>query len=345
MIHGGNVWQGNNPKLWLDFSANVRPEGAPDWVRQAVTDAMEHMAYYPEPQPRRCASALADFLGLDSSYVLPTAGGISAISLAAALPFRRSIVLAPCFTEYAARSAVCGKAVESFSLLGKGHALLTPSEALADIRLNDAALWLCDPLNPVGTAFARREIEALLRRAEDEDGWLVVDEAFIEYCPAYSVRDLVGQSGRLIVLGSMTKIFGVAGVRLGYLCAGAAMDMLREKQNPWEINCFAEAIALACAGRRAEADGECERNVLRREQLTDGLQKLGVFVYPSDANFLLADFGRDVSPIVEKLREKHILVRECTDFAGLDDGRHLRLAVKDEASNEKLLHALREVTA
>ncbi|MBQ8955264.1 MAG: histidinol-phosphate transaminase, partial [Clostridia bacterium] len=88
---------------------------------------------------------------------------------------------------------------------------------------------------------------------------------------------------------------------------------------------------------------EAAVNAARRASLRAALEGLGAHVYPSDASFLLARFGGPVSPVAAKLKEMKILVRECMDFEGVDDGRHLRLAVKDEAAGARLAAALREV--
>ena len=409
MNHGGNVWQGERPSDWLDYSATLRPEGAPRWVRDALTAGMANVRYYPDPTMRRARRALAEYLGLDAAQVLPTAGGISAIDLTAQLPASGALLATPCFGEYGMLCVRHGLRVKKASLLrvaheigaaGRGaftpphtsllrekheidaagqgaftpphtsllrekheidaagrsaftpphtsllgtpHEIGDPAIQLKDALFEGALVYLCNPLNPVGAAFTRDQVENLLHEAEGVNGHLVVDEAFIEYCPRHSVVDLIAHHPRLLVTGSMTKILGVPGVRLGYLCGQKeVIDQLSGRQITWELSCFAEAVACALPEHRGDILADGETNARRREQLRAGLAGLGVYVYPSEAAFVLADFARPVAPLVKFLKEKHILVRECMNFDGLDDGRHLRLAVKDEASNERLIEALRE---
>lgn len=343
MNHGGNVWQGGAPSDWLDYSANLRPEGAPRWVRDALTAGMENIRYYPDPSMRRARVALAEYLGLDAAQVLPTAGGISAIDLTAQLPASGALLATPCFGEYEMLCVRHGLRVHKASLLRTRHEIGDPAIQLKDALFEGALVYLCNPLNPVGAAFTRDQVENLLRQVEDACGWLVVDEAFIEYCPQRSVVDLIAHHPRLLVTGSMTKILGIPGVRLGYLCASPeVIDQLSGRQITWELSCFAEAVAGALPEHREDILSDGEISARRREQLRAGLAELGVFVYPSEAAFVLADFGRPVAPLVQYLKERHILVRECMNFDGLDDGRHLRLAVKDEQDNERLIQALRE---
>ena len=333
------MWRAGAPNQWLDFSANLRPDGPPEWVREALRAGIQDAAYYPDPEMRAARIALGEYLGLDPAWVLPTAGGISAIDLAVGLPAPGMRVFSPCFCEYAQLAAMRGVEVQSLPLLN-GRALKRPSEILRD---SDCAVWLCNPLNPVGVSFSRAEIEALLESTELAGGWLVIDEAFIHCCPERSSMDLLAAHPRLVILGSLTKMLGIPGVRAGYLCARPdVLEMLAKRQLTWELSCFASSVIRALPRHAAELRAEAEQNAARRDMLQRGLESLGAFVYPSDANFLLADIQTAAAPVVAHLRSRGILVRECMDFQGIDDGRHLRLAVKDETANARLIDELRE---
>lgn len=337
------MWQGDGPGGWLDYSANIRPEGAPEWVREALCRGMDNVAYYPDQEMRRARESLAKYLQIPVECALPTAGGISAIDMATHLDTTGMILCTPCFAEYGIQSTNRGKNVYSVSLMAGRHEIGAPAEMLRGKLFDGCTVWLCNPLNPVGVAFARDRIFAVLDEVERVGGWLVVDEAFIEYCPKHSVISLVNESRRLLVTGSMTKILGIPGVRLGYLGAPPqVLATLKRYQLTWEISCFAEAVLNALPEHRTDIARDAARNAARREQFRQGLEEMGIFVYPSESAFLLADFGRPVDPIIARLKERGILVRHCMNFEGIDDGRHLRLAVKDEKSNRKLLDALKE---
>lgn len=336
-MHGGNVWQGEAPSAWLDFSANLRPEGPPDWVRSAMLEAMENARYYPDVKMHRARQALSEYLQIDASCVLPTAGGVSAISLVNRLPSRETLVFTPCFCEY---EQYAQSPIRKISLLCDGRRIAIP-ETL-DLP-KGALVWFCNPMNPVGYAFDAAQMQALLEKVEAAEGYLAVDEAFIEYCEEYSVIQWVKAHERLMITGSFTKILGIPGVRLGYLCAQPQiLNRLKEYQLPWELNCFAEAAACALPRHRADVRADAQANAERRAELTKALREMGVFVYPGASACILVDFGRNVAPIEEGLKRKKILVRSCMSFDDIADGRHLRLAVKDEASNRRLIQALKE---
>jgi histidinol-phosphate/aromatic aminotransferase/cobyric acid decarboxylase-like protein len=271
-------------------------------------------------------AGLSAHLGLPEACILPTAGGIEAIACAAGLSERHAVAQ-PTFQEY---GALCG-----------AHRDVKRSE-LVDYRPEPGeTLWLCNPNNPTGEALPRGDVLALLEKLEAVGGRLVVDEAFIDYCPEHSVRYAVCDHPALIVLGSLTKVLAIPGVRLGYLAAHpSAMEGLRERLLPWRLNCVADAVAAALPGHGAEFREIRRLNAVRREAFAAALAAIGVKAHPSDANFLLCDFGRDMRPEIERLRERGILVRPCGMFPGLTHG-HVRLCVRTEGENGRLVAALK----
>ena len=326
VYHGGNVWQGEGPDQWLDFSANLNPEGPPEWVRTAMAGGLGRAAYYPDIAGRAARAGMAAHLGIPEACVLVTAGGIEAASLAAGLPGAH-VVAQPTFQEY---GRLCGT-----------HRDMTRDELRDYAFAPGETLWLCNPNNPTGDALARDEVIALLRRAEAAGARLIVDEAFIDYCPAHSVVDLVENHPALIVLGSLTKVLAIPGVRLGYIAAHpSVIGAVSEGLLPWRLNCVADAVAAALPGHQADFERIRALNDRRREAFTHQLAALGIHVYPSSANFLLCDFGRDMRPVIERLKQQRILVRPCGMFPGLGHG-HVRLCVRTEEENARLVAALR----
>lgn len=344
MIHGGNVWQGNGPAQWLDYSANIRPEGAPEWVKEALLQAMDFLSYYPDPDMKEAGEALAQFLHMPPSFVRPTAGGISALDMTTYLPVKQAAQFTPCFVEYSMLNANRARPMRNIPLMTGGRAIGDPAEQAKDVLQEKCAVWLCNPLNPVGCAFSKEQISRLLSLVEEKNGYLIVDEAFIDYCPQKSVVSLIETHERLLVAGSMTKILGVPGVRIGYLCAQPhVLQMLAPYQLTWELNCFAHCVlkALPVHAEQVRADGEA--NAARREWLKREMEQTGIYVYPSESAFLLADMAMPAAPVAAKLKERGVLVRECMNFDGIADGRHLRFAVKHQEANERLIKTLREV--
>ncbi len=323
--HGGNVWQSGRPGDWLDFSANLNQEGPPEWAKAALAAGLESAGWYPDPEMKAATAGLAAHLGIPEECLLPTAGGIEAAALAAGLAERHAI-LQPTFEEY---GRLCRDHRDVCALSGYQP---EPGECL----------WLCNPNNPTGAALERGAVLALLQKLEGAGGALVVDEAFIHYCPERSVIAAVAAHPALAVLGSLTKALALPGIRLGYLAAHpAVICVLKEQLPPWRLNCLADAVAAALPGHEGDFERMRAVNAKRREAFAADLRALGARVSPSAANFLLCDFGRDMRPVIEALRGRHILVRPCGRFPGLTDG-HVRLAVRTEAENKRLIAALGE---
>ncbi len=320
MKHGGNVWDQGAPEDWLDFSANLRPEGTPEWVRETMRRALSDAGYYPDRQMRRARRGLAAYAGVEENCILPTAGGAAAIDLALSLSHGRVRIDRPTFGEYAERARVYGRIVTETGNIQPGDTVV-----------------LCNPNNPTGSVRRREAVLTLYRQVTRAGGELMVDEAFIDYCPEHSVRRDVAQG--LMVTGSLTKILCVPGARLGYVCA--APEVIRRMEQislPWSLNVLAGAIACELPEHQAEVVADARRNAQRRERFAAALRARGVQVEDSQAAFLLADFGTDMTRAAERLRKRHILVRTCASF-GLPD-TVLRLAVKTDEENERLLEAL-----
>ena len=324
MNHGGNVWISGDPSEWLDFSANLRPEGPPSWVLEAYHAAAETLRFYPDPEMKRVRKGLASFLGVPEECVLPTAGGVAAIDLALALRSGTVLLDSPAFSEYAARAEARGR-----TCADAAERTVCPG----DTRV------LCNPDNPTGRAFSREEALALHDSAAELGGELLVDEAFADYCAECSVRGRVCRT--LTVVGSLTKILCIPGARLGYVCASPEnIARLQGLALPWQLSAPAAAVAAELPAHLPELT-ETERvNARRRTAFAKALEGLGARVLPSRANFLLCDFGRDMTGTAAALKERGILVRTCASF-GLA-GNWLRLAVRTEEENGRLIGEMKE---
>ena len=323
MTHGGNVWQGDRPEAWLDFSANLRPEGLPEWVKRALLAGVERARYYPDPEMKRARAGLAAYAGVEPERILPTPGGASAIDLALGLDAGRVLTDKVTFSEYALRARVHGR----------------PLGFLSDAPKPGDTLAICNPNNPTGAVRSREDVLLLAQKAESAGARTLVDEAFIDFCPEYSLRKSASDS--LLVAGSLTKILGAPGVRLGYLCASAQLIARMEKMLvPWSLSSGAAEIAACLPEHLLEMRMDAQNNALRRERFAQALTLLGARPLPSKANFLLCDFGRDMQGIAEDLKARGILVRSCASF-GLA-GRFLRLAVKTDEENMILIEELKK---
>ena len=323
MKHGGNVWDGDHPSQWLDFSANLRPEGTPDWVMQVMEAALKDTRYYPDRAMKAARQGLAEWLDVPQSHVLPTAGGTAAIDLMLSRRQGTVYVEPLTFGEYAQRSGVHHRPCAAWQgQCGTGDTVM-----------------LCNPNNPTGKCAPRAEMMAIFQTIQASGGEMIVDEAFIDFCVEHTLRHDI-QAG-LSIVGSLTKTLCIPGVRLGYVCAmPPVIDQLQRRALPWSVSTLASTVALQLPKHREEIRADLQKNTVRRGQLTTLLEELQAEVWPSQSNFLLADFKRDMTPVAQWLKTQGILVRTCASF-GLPP-QFLRLAVRTEKENVRLIQALKE---
>lgn len=200
-------------------------------------------------------------------------------------------------------------------------------------------LFLANPNNPIGDLLDRKRVKELLRHCRDRGIYVAVDECFIEFCGnRFSLLSEIEKSEHLILVRAFTKIFAVPGVRLGYLvCKNKAVCARIAAQLPeWNLSCFAQAAGCVCAEQTAfikETQSYIEKE---RRFLEKGLRQKGFRVFPSTVNFIMIYSDE---PLYEKLLKKGILIRDCSNFRGLEKGFY-RIAVKSRKENEMLLESL-----
>lgn len=288
-----------------------------------MTAAVRDTRYYPDRSMVAARRGLAAYLGVVEEQVLPTSGGASAIDLLLSLQTGTVYTWPVTFGEYA----------------GRAHARSRRTGVWEGRCAYGDTVFLCNPNNPTGHALSRDEMLRIGQSIIAQGGTLAVDEAFIDYCPGSTVRHDIRQG--ISVAGSLTKTLCIPGVRLGYVCAAPeVIQKLEALAGAWPLNTFAAAVAAELPRHLSEIREDTARNPRRREHLTMLLKALGARVFPSKSNFLLVDFGRDMTECVRMLKAQGVLVRTCASF-GLPPSC-LRIAVRTEAEHEKLIEAMKK---
>jgi histidinol-phosphate aminotransferase len=289
-----------------------------DGVDEAVSAALEHAWMYPEHAYTEFREAVAEWLGTKPERIVPGHGVqalIATVAHAFLDPGTTVVVPSPTYGLYAQVSTAAGANVERVA--GREHRHDVTALADAAERTGARLLWLCDPNNPTGSVVTADEWRVLLDRIPD-GCVVVVDEAYAEYVrPGLRLRrEEDVEAGRpVIVLRTFSKIFGLAGLRLGYAVVdeelAAFLDVVQE---PFNVN--RAALAAGCASlRRTDLVEERRRgNEAARETLAERLRGLGLDPVPSEANFLLVDTGADDVAVAQALLRAGLLVRPGQDF-------------------------------
>lgn len=343
--HGGNIHLASREigipqSMIMDFSASINPLGVPESVAQAITDSIGSLIHYPEPFADQLAIRLAGHLGISADTVLCGNGSTELIYLVArALSPGRVLIPAPTFSEYErACGLVPGSVCVRYGLFAEKDFDIDPEEFIASMQGCDMA-FLCNPNNPTGRMLNKDAVLAIAGAAERMSCYLVVDEAFIDFTPDHSVvREVAGMS-HLIVLRSLTKIYALSGLRIGYgVFPLSLIGRMKDHKEPWSINTLAQKAGIAALDDKVYYNRTME--VIREEKqfLEQGLHLLGMRYIPSAPNYYLLRM-LNAQEAIASLRKKGILVRDCSNFEGLD-ASYIRIAVRSRAENEVLLKEL-----
>lgn len=342
--HGGELLQaserlGCRSSQLLDASASLVP-WTPRW-RSPVLGAVRD---YPDRRHRALTLRLASIHGLDPGCVLPGNGAAELFTWAARDGAQAGVSLLPepGFADYP-RALTCWGGRMSFIPMPLEWSDAFP-QALPDSGEGDV-LWICNPHNPTGQLWSRTSLEPLLQRYR----LVICDEAFLPLVPdgeAQSLIPLVETNPNLVVVRSLTKLYGIAGLRLGYAVAQPErLQRWASWRDPWPVNGIASAVGeqLLAHQRYQRWCAKVQRwtadeGAWMQRKLT---QLPGITPMPSAANFLLIRAERSLVPLREALEQRHrILLRDCRSFAGLGEC-WLRIGLQSRRNNRRIVAALR----
>lgn len=337
IAHGGDVY-GDNAGL-LDFSVCLNPAGAPQAVLEAAQEGVLRQGY-PDPQCRGLVRAAAQRDGVEENMVLWGNGCADLIDrFALSLRPRKALLLAPTFGEYRRSLEGVGCQIEEYFLSQENGFL--PDEILLEAIVPGMDLvFLCDPNNPTGRLMDEGLLYRVLERCRQVGAMLAVDQCFLELTAARPDRltdQLAG--GSLILFRALTKNYALAGLRLGYCLCGdrALLEKMAHILQPWPVSIPAQ-MAGKCALQffsRWPFD-QFPSIVRERERLKATLEKLGLWVCPSESCFLLF---RGPENLGARLRKKGILVRDCSNYSGLGPGWY-RVGLRAPEENGRLITPL-----
>ena len=313
----------------LDLSANINPR-VPDGTRAVYREAFGAARSYPNDGYPGFRAAAADYVGCDPDSVVPTAGGLAAIRLAIGVtvsPGDRVLVPAPSFGEY----------VREVELAGGEAAVVPHEELLGRDPAGHAMAVVCTPNNPTGDCPPKSTLRSFADRCGSSDTVLLADEAFMGFTDRAS---LAGHPA-VIVTRSLTKLFGLPGLRAGFAVAeGRLGDRLRAARPVWSVGGPAAAVGAHAMRDRAFIEETRRRIGRERTHLREGLEARGFEVHPSEAPFVLCAVDGSAADLLSACRERGVVLRDATTFRGLDN--HVRIAVRNREATETLFSVLDE---
>ena len=337
--HGGDIY--GNTGIKQDFSVNINPFGLPDEVRHALMIRMDEFTQYPDPECRELCAAIALHENVQSDWVLCGNGAADLIyRLCFALKPKNALVCAPTFSEYE-------RALKQTGCMVTYHTLISDNQFKLTTDIEDCLipgidiLFLCHPNNPTGRLIPENLLERVLYRAKQNGTIVVVDECFLGFTDGSSSKRYLDDMPGLIVLKAFTKMYAMAGLRLGYLLTSdeTLLNKISAAAQCWSVSVPAQiagVAALSCEGWQDKT-----RRIITEERrfLSESLRELGIAVFPSDANYLLL---RCEQPLYAPLLAKGILIRACENFKGLNRA-YYRVGIQTRIENKILVQAVKEI--
>lgn len=321
----------------VKLASNENPLGMSPKARAAVLAAIDDLARYPDQFA--LLQALAERSGLDAGQIVLGNGSNDVLDLVARVflaPGRSAVFAQYAFAVYPLATLAAGAEPIAVAARDYGH---DPAAMRAAIRADTRVLWIANPNNPTGTflpAAVLRDFIVSLPR----DVVVVLDEAYNEYLPPaerVETSSWLADLPNLVITRTFSKIYGLAGLRIGYaLTSPAIADLLNRVRQPFNCNNLALAAARAALDDHRFVADSYALNRSGMEQIVAGLKRLGLTHIPSHGNFVsfrLADAARTN----EKLLRQGVIVRPIAGY-GLPDW--LRVTIGSEGENARFLAAL-----
>lgn len=333
MKHGGNIYEFSRqlnclPEQVLDFSANINP-------RQAVDISSLHqvpLGPYADPKYNSLKQAI------QKCYLYPAGVDIEIFNGASAAIFallrwlqpENLVLYTPLYGEY---GHIAGE------LSCKTQNINRFTDLLADIPKHSTVIFV-NPSTPDGQLY---DLQALLAKWQATECTIIIDESFLDFCDADSVTEHIPYYDKLFVIKSLSKFYGCAGIRIGFILAAAkAITALQRLEPAWKLSSLDMVYMQEALANTAFIEQTKQQTQYLRDLLYKTLHTSGLFsrIYPGQANFLLAKLANgDGYQLQTQLESSRILIRVCDNFAGLDK-RYVRFAVKDEPAIAQLARGL-----
>lgn len=352
LIHGGNVYEvasclGCSPDVLLDYSASINPLGPPPGLFQEFERWFHRLEHYPDIANRTLVEKLASFHHLSEKNIVVGNGSTELIYwLPKTLGIRSAVIALPTFSEYGKSFEIQGVRLHKL-ITDREHRFQPACDALeaACRECSPDAVLLTNPGSPSGALLPAPVRDWVIQQSRRDGMVCIVDEVFVDFCEDESLKRFLQEAPNLVLIRSMTKFYGVPGLRLGYLLTSEAIaGRVKHFLPPWSVNTLAQAAGSYCLSKEDYRKETLELIARERARLAEGLRALNGFeVFPGEANYLLVRLEESL-PAVDVLQKKllesdRILIRDCRSFEGLDE-RYFRLAVRLPSQNDRVLEGI-----
>lgn len=335
--HGANIFKYSKSGDLLDFSSNINPYGPTERVKKNIREHLDLIARYPDVSYGKLFDVLEKYLGVDKTHISLGNGAMEVIDAAISL-YENIVIFEPAFMEYEIRARVQKKNIKKINL----DSSFKPNVHDLDFDLENTLVIITSPHNPSGVSLSKKEFDEIYEKVSNNGGAILMDEAFHEFSSVdYDLAKEISKYKNLFVVRAATKFFSLPGLRLGYLVSNFKNDI--DNHIPtWSVSSLVENLGEDLLLDEEFIISSKAKLVKSRDKLFSELKKIdGIHPIPSDANYILIKTDFDNEMLFQNLLKKGILVRMCDNYANLGH-QYIRVAVKKDEDNEKLLKALKE---
>ena len=343
--HGGKYGTKNpNPQM-IDFSSNVNPLGCHPGVKRYLKKQLDLISEYPDPSSSDLRANLAWFTGVRKKQIV-VGNGATEIIYNFCKTFlnkkTRVLIPIPTFSEYEVSAKLCECKISFFKTMDLSKNL---QKFIMKIPRN-GCIFICNPNNPTGVLIKKKEMLKIISAAKKKSSLVFIDETFIELVPESneSLIKYIKNYENLFILRSLTKSFGLAGIRIGYGVSNSQIiDPLQKIKIPWNVSYMAQRAASAAICYHPFLEKTCKLIKKEKDFISSNLAKSKKFTCcDSSTNFILVKTKIKSRLLQKKLQRKKILIRDCSTFRGLNQN-YIRIAVKTRKENIKLVKALEAI--
>ena len=332
--HGGDIFE---REILYDFSANLNPLGMPESVKNALQKSISEWEKYPDPFCRSLVKKLSERENFPPENIVCGNGAADLIfRIVQTVKPQKAVECAPSFSEYS-KALIQNECEILHYFLSEKSGFALDEKILEMLDESVQMLILCTPNNPTGRTIDSELLRRICEKCEANDIVFLCDECFIDFTENAAHAEQF-MNPNVVVLKAFTKIYAMAGLRLGYALFGDAelAEKVRRNGQFWSVSAPAQTAGEAALDEKNYLEKTLELEKKEREFLTENLRNFGFKVYPSEANFIL--FYTKLA-LDEMLLSEKILIRNCANFDGLEQG-YFRIAVRPHEENSALVSAI-----
>lgn len=352
VVHGGNIeelsrnYNLDKNKL-IDFSANINPLGMNKKLQEIIIQSLAGIEKYPDITYFDLKSSISKFEGVESEDLTLGNGAAEVIfNLVRAINPKKVLIPAPTFGEYEEAALSVNSEIKYYYLKEEKNWIID-EEINSYINDDIDMVFICNPNNPTGTLTSKEAIINIIKKAKLTNTIVAVDESFLDFLKEvenYSVISLIKEYDNLFIIKSMTKLFAIPGMRIGYgICKNKdILSKIESVSVPWNINVLAEKVAIFSLKDKEYIDRTISYIEEEKAYLSKELNKFNdIKVFDPAVNFIMFKLEKEIDLKLELMKE-NIIIRSCSNYEGLSN-KYYRVAVRKREENIKLIKALEKV--